>query len=628
MKTYFLFRGAQLDLARQIETVEFIKQFTDMIAANGYNVLFLYLEGRVRTKSFPYPIDDECYTPEQMREVIEYAALKGIEVVPGISLHGHSELFFKHSELIETAELRDGENGRFWTNKKRDFCPSQKATYSFFEKYLKEICDIFPSEYFHIGLDEVWDIGYCEKCKEKAVDFVGEQELFLDNLLHCREILVALDKRVMMWDDMLEYYRDILKEIPRDVIMVNWQYSTDVQHYKGHFANLKVEHILAEYDRLGFEYIIAPSDCYSVTNARTFTEYAEDFSPLGGLMTTWEKGTCFLYKSMPTIAYAGRLWSDKTGKAEEELFADAMENLFGSRDEKLLMVLRSSTEKKLDNELAVSLSELLTSNYYGYDYAGFAALNLLKFNLEDILARIKYESGKVIIKDIIDACYYNIFKCRLLKSVRVLFDPMKDSAKSELEIDKIYQDVKTFGEERVWKWKEYRTGIEPCHIAKLYKEYLELIKSLPEQAKNNGIMRIRFCLPDGFSAEHCKISLKHSGSWHEVSAGCYKGSDAENVLFTKTFLIPCSIVPKAFRLEACGYGGQGLAFVEIFTDAGHYIPSSVASITGKIVDPEYVLDNDCKWSFIGEKDTLKAFKSRKVAEEIHSVEYSLVKKVI
>jgi hypothetical protein len=624
MKKPFRFRGAQLDLARQIETVDFIKQFTDMIAANGYNVLFLYLEGRVRTESFPYPADNECYTPKQMREVIDYASIKGIDVVPGISLLGHAELFLQYQELADTAELRDGQKGRFWSNHKLDFCPSQEATYEFFRKYLKEVCDIFPSEYFHIGLDEVWDIGYCEKCKEKATDFMGEQKLFLDNLLRCHKIITGLNKRVIMWDDMFEYYRDILPEVPRDVIMVNWQYANDVKHYKGHFANLKVEHVLAEYDRLGFEYIIAPAD-YSSANVRTFTDYAENFSPLGGLMTTWEKQTCFLYKSMPTIAYAGRLWSDKINKPEDELFADAIENLFGFRDKNSLAILRFNTEKTLDNEFPVSLSSLLTAKYHGYDYGGFEALNLLKLNLENILSTTKSELGKIIIQDSIDACYYSIFKYRLQKSAQALFEPMKNTKKAELEINKIYQDVKVFGEERVEKWEEYRNGIKPCHIAKLYKEYLALIKSLPEQAKNSGIMRIRFCLPDGFSAEHCKISLKYSGNWHEVSATCCKGSNPEDALFTKTLLIPRSVVPEAFKLEACGYGGQGLTFVEIFTDAGYYVPYGVTSTSGKVIDPEYVLNNDCKWSFIGEKDTLKAFKNRKVAEEIHSAEYSLIK---
>lgn len=622
MNDTFCFRGVQLDLARQIETVEFIKHFTDTIADNGYNVLFLYLEGRIKTESFPYSADNECYTSVQMREVVEYAATKGIEVIPGISLLGHAELFLQYQELAEIAELRDGRNGRFWDNQKLDFCPSQQATYNFFEKYLEEIVDIFPTKYFHIGLDEVWDIGYCEKCNPVAADFAGEQQLFLNNILLWREILTNLGKRVMMWDDMFEYYRDILEKVPRDVIMVNWQYSPDVKHYKGHFANLKVNHILAEYDRLGFEYIIGPSD-YCSANVRTLTEYAKNFKPLGGLVTTWEKRTCFMYKSLPTIAYSGRLWNDTSEKCETEIFADAMENLFGSRDKKLLAVLRCHTEKILDLETPVTLAYLLSSNFHGHDYAGYEALTLLKLSLEDILPKVKTELGKLIVADIILGCRYNILKYRLQKTAFALFEPMMDSKKAKLELNVIYTDVKTLGQERVKFWCQYRNGVEPCNVEKLFDDCLALIQSLPELAKNNGIMRVRFCSPDGYSLENCIFSLKCAGKWHKISAGGCKSVNPEVTLFSKIFLIPRSIEPKSFKIEALGYGGQGITFVEIFNDTGHYVPSDVLSVSGKVIDPEFVLDNDCKWCFMGEKDTLGAFKNRKLAEKIHSVEYSL-----
>lgn len=65
--------------------------------------------------------------------------------------------------------------------------------------------------------------------------------------------------------------------------------------------------------------------------------------------------------------------------------------------------------------------------------------------------------------------------------------------------------------------------------------------------------------------------------------------------------------------------------LEVFNNMGHFIPAKVVSTTGKVIDPEHVLDNDCKWSFLGEKDTVKTFKNRKLKEEIHSVEYDLVK---
>ena len=92
----FQFRGVQLDLARQMETLDFIYEFIDFIGKSGYNTLVLYLEGRIKTKSFPYPVAGEYYTPEEMKAVVSYASKKNIDVIPVVSVLGHAELFLKH----------------------------------------------------------------------------------------------------------------------------------------------------------------------------------------------------------------------------------------------------------------------------------------------------------------------------------------------------------------------------------------------------------------------------------------------------------------------------------------------------------------------------------------------------
>jgi hypothetical protein len=75
-------RAVQLDLARQMETVAFIKGFFKFAKDSGYNTIVLYLEGRVKTKSFPFRTDADTYTPDQMREVAAEAASLGIDIVP------------------------------------------------------------------------------------------------------------------------------------------------------------------------------------------------------------------------------------------------------------------------------------------------------------------------------------------------------------------------------------------------------------------------------------------------------------------------------------------------------------------------------------------------------------------
>jgi len=621
MDNRFAFRGVQLDLARQMETITFIKQFIDFATDNGYNSLFLYLEGRVRTKSFPYPDDNECYTPEEMKDVVEYAAKKYIDVFPGISLHGHAELFLKHKELENCAELRGNQEGRFWSSTKYDFCPSQEETYTFFEKYLAEICDIFPSEYFHIGCDEVYDVGYCEKCAPKAKEFRGEQQIFLDSLKRCHKILSGkFNKRVMIWDDMFELYPDILVEVPRDIILVCWQYQDDVRYINGHFSNMQVEHWLDEYERLGFEYIIAPSD-YSSANVRTFTEYASRHKPLGGLLTSWEKKVCFLYKSLPTMAYAGHLWNSDRDKTEDEIFKEVIKCLFGNYDELLAAATRFFTECRLSKENSMTLRNLLSLSTFGQDYKSYESMCFLRSVLSKAVEKIKAEIGKVILQDMIAACEYEIIKCRM----RTMALNIVNLTCSKEELYDLEKEIEHFKTMRLKMWQKHRNGIDSNTFSKHLKLSTKAMRNIIRKRNKHGVLKVRFCLPDKYSSQHCRIMIKYGQKWEETTAGIFKNLDNEDSFFDEIFFTERNMLPEAVRFESKGYGGQGLAYVQIINDTGNFIPISVTKTEGKVVNPEYVLDNDCKWCFLGEKNSLKAYSNRILSEKIHFVEFKLKK---
>ena len=209
----FKFIGAQLDLARQPEILKHIYDFIDFIAKEGYNCLTLYLEGRIRTKIFPFMDKTESYTSDDMRKIVDYAGKQKIDVLPVVSTLGHAEHFLERPELEHLAELRGGKTGKF-SKAKTVFCPSLKETYKFLEAYLVEIAQLFPFEYFHAGCDEAFDIGVCDLCKEK-----NHGEIFTDHLKKIHEIVVGkLGKKMIVWDDLFECYPAALKEIPRDII--------------------------------------------------------------------------------------------------------------------------------------------------------------------------------------------------------------------------------------------------------------------------------------------------------------------------------------------------------------------------------------------------------------------------
>ena len=74
----FNMRVVQIDLARQIETVETVCRFMDVAAKAGMNAILMYLEDRIKTETYPYPSDEESYSPDQIREMVAYGEKLGL----------------------------------------------------------------------------------------------------------------------------------------------------------------------------------------------------------------------------------------------------------------------------------------------------------------------------------------------------------------------------------------------------------------------------------------------------------------------------------------------------------------------------------------------------------------------
>ena len=191
----FSYRGVLLDCARHFFSVDMIKQFLDVMALHGCNQFHWHLtddqgwrfevkalpdlakKGSVREKTAIGPgnmrIYDNIpyggyYTQEECREVVRYAAERYINIVPEIDMPGHML-----SAMHVFPEL--GCNGGpypvapYWGVMRDVLCGGNPKTLDFLKTVFGELCDVFPSEYIHIGGDECpkerWQ--KCAKCQAK-----------------------------------------------------------------------------------------------------------------------------------------------------------------------------------------------------------------------------------------------------------------------------------------------------------------------------------------------------------------------------------------------------------------------------------------------------------------------------
>lgn len=177
----FKWRGLLLDTSRHFHPVKTIKKIIDGLNYSKYNVLHWHITDAV---SFPlyipkYPdlanktsFNGQYYTENDLREIIDYAKLNGIRVVPEIDSPAHIAALYKWDKDIiidcgEEINFKDfGKANHYIIN------PLNEKTYQVIQSIYDYIISVFPDKYFHLGGDEVTtDFWTCDdNIKEHLVN--------------------------------------------------------------------------------------------------------------------------------------------------------------------------------------------------------------------------------------------------------------------------------------------------------------------------------------------------------------------------------------------------------------------------------------------------------------------------
>ena len=235
----FSYRGQHIDVARHFFSTDEMKKVIDMMCIHKMNTLHWHLTDdqgwRIEIKKYPRLTEvgsirkgtvvqknwDQYdgipyggyYTQEQIKDVIDYAASKGITIIPEIDLPGHMlAALTAYPDLGCTGGPYEVW-GR-WGVADDVLCAGKEKTMLFLEDVLSEVADLFPSEYIHIGGDECPKVRW-EKCpvcqakiKELGLSDTGEYtaEHYLQSYVMERmeKFLAGKGKRIIGWDEILE----------------------------------------------------------------------------------------------------------------------------------------------------------------------------------------------------------------------------------------------------------------------------------------------------------------------------------------------------------------------------------------------------------------------------------------
>ncbi|WP_460503724.1 family 20 glycosylhydrolase, partial [Hymenobacter agri] len=232
----FAWRGLLIDAARHFMPVAVIKRNLDGMAAVKLNVLHWHLTDdqgfRVESKVFPRlhtvgSPDGLFYTQAEIKEVLAYAAARGIRVVPEFDMPSHTTSWIVAYPRLKSADSTYAPYTK-WRTTNVAIDPTRETTYTFLDSLLTEMTGLFPDPYFHAGGDEndgrnwrrtprivAWMQAHgMTKPDGKTVDKHQLQTYFNRRVL---ALLQPHGKKMIGWDEILG------PDLPKDVIIQSWR---------------------------------------------------------------------------------------------------------------------------------------------------------------------------------------------------------------------------------------------------------------------------------------------------------------------------------------------------------------------------------------------------------------------
>jgi len=222
----FLHRGVMLDISRdKVPTMQTLYMLVDMFAELKLNQLQLYTE-----HTFAYSKHEDVWrdaspmTADEIRALDAYCRQRFIELVPNQNSFGHMERWLRHERYKPLAEKPDGFMfpWNFWHDGGFSLNPLDPASLELIEGLFDELLPNFTSAQFSVGCDETFDIGLGKSKAE--CDKRGKERVYLNFLLKIHEAVSRRGKRMQFWGDIILHKPELIRELPRDVIALNWGY--------------------------------------------------------------------------------------------------------------------------------------------------------------------------------------------------------------------------------------------------------------------------------------------------------------------------------------------------------------------------------------------------------------------
>jgi hypothetical protein len=239
-------RGLCIGVPGSGEIDNFIQFIKKELKPGRINTLILMVDYKYNFESHPELRDSGALTRNEVKRIVVACRENGIKIIPQINMLGHQSWAGKNGMLLkvypefdETPLVKMPEKYE-WPNPDKlyckSYCPLNPKVHDIIFDVIDEVCNVFETDAFHAGMDEVFYIGedQCQRCSGR-----DKAELFAGEVTAIRNHLALKNRRLWIWGDRLldgkttglgeweASYNNTFRAIdmiPKDVMICDWHY--------------------------------------------------------------------------------------------------------------------------------------------------------------------------------------------------------------------------------------------------------------------------------------------------------------------------------------------------------------------------------------------------------------------
>jgi hypothetical protein len=206
-----------------------LKALIERLAHWKINELQLYIEDTFAFKQHPLiGKSTSRFTPEDLLEIQECCRQHHIHFVGSLTSFGHMERILALPEYRHLAELpgfADFPGGS-------TLCPADSGSIKLVSGLYEEFVPLFEAVDFNTCCDEPFELG--KGRTKKLAAKIGVGRIYLDFLLKIHKLCQKHGKRMNAWADIVLQHPELLKELPKDIVMLNWDYGAGGESVRRH----------------------------------------------------------------------------------------------------------------------------------------------------------------------------------------------------------------------------------------------------------------------------------------------------------------------------------------------------------------------------------------------------------